>query len=191
MSFKNRLDQNVEAIVDSGNRVVTTEIDHDNIHLGKDFKSWVNFGSISAGSSVNILIKTPLTHSIHWRPDNPKPSVDKLRIKIFRSPTIAEDGEGTPLPRINQNDELRIESTVLLFTGPTLTDDGTQIDEDFLPGSVGVGNAKSGSELDQGNEKVLDNDTYYLLRYTNESSSACILNSKFNWYEILIPVEEI
>lgn len=180
-AFKNRASENVEALVDPASRAIVVDIDHDNIHLGKEFRSWINAGSLAAGASVNILIKTG-AKEVHWRPSNPKPTSDKLRVKFFKDATASADG--TPLPKINANQVIDAASTIGLFSGPTLTADGSQLHESFLPGATGVGGVRNGSELGPGAEWPLKPSTNYLIRYTNESSGASILNVTFDWYEI-------
>lgn len=184
MYFRNRANVNVEALVDTANRTIGVDIDHDNIHIGKDFSSYINFGSIAAGASVNILIVTPSDKEIHWRPSNPKPTADKLRILLFEGATVTAGNEGSPMPKINRQRILKTASGLGLYSAPTIGADGTQIDGDFLPGSTGVGGTREGSELSERSELVLDKSTKYILRYTNESSSASILNVRFNWYEV-------
>ena len=179
--FKNRLSQNVEAVVDTGDRLVTTEIDHDNIHLGKNFRSWVNAGSIAAAGVFNVLIKTG-AKEVHWRQSNPKPTADKLRLQFFEDTTVSANG--TALTLKNCNRQSAVTPQVTLFHTPTITADGTQIAETYLPGSTGTGGVRNGSELGQQAEWVLKSNAIYLIRYTNESSGASIININFDWYEI-------
>jgi len=184
MVFRNRAGVNVEALVDTASRTIGVDIDHDNIHLGKDFSSWINFGSVAAGASVNILIVTPADKEIHWRPSNPKPTADKLRIKLFEGATVTAPNVGTAMPLVNKNRLLKTASGILLYSAPTIGADGTQIAEDFLPGSTGVGGVRTGNEQGEKSEWVLDKSIKYILRFTNESSGANILNIRLSWYEI-------
>lgn len=173
------LEQSQERVTKAQKEITT---DHAYIHEGKLFVALTK-NTLSAGTSRYISIVTPSNGKyIHYRNERVQSSADKVTIELFEDATVtAETGtEKTPInhSRISSN-----VSTVLVRDGVTVTNDGTLINQSFISGGTGAGQARSGEETSQENEFVLKRNTVYVVKITNGSTGDNIIQCSPLWYE--------
>lgn len=163
-------------------------IEHVEIHKGNVFHVEIHKGnvfsvlyknSILASSSVYIQIKTG-TKSMHLKPTNFSTDGDKFTISFFEEPVL-QDGV-TPVTIINRNRNSVNTPLTVFYSDPTVTSDGTKIDEFYLGGSYGQ--KITGSDIISGvDEFILKPNTNYLYKITNEGVSDAIIMTKLFFYE--------
>jgi hypothetical protein len=77
------------------------------------------------------------------------------------------------------------DSGVIIRRGDTYTNVGTQIVPltGYLPGSVGVGQNRTGGTSGGGEEIILKPNTVYVYKIVNGSDSANLVSINWNWYK--------
>lgn len=157
-------------------KTVTT--DHAYIHQGIFFESSLT-ATLTAGGSINFVIKTPSDVFIHWRPALVSCSGDKLTISLYEGCTT---GAGTLISSYNHN---RIKTAIASLTitrTATVTSDGTLISRNYIGGGTGVGGNRSGGTTGIENEWIFKQSTNYCLRFTNGSSADNAIIANAVWY---------
>ena len=108
-----------------------------------------------------------------------------LHLRIFESPTVSVDG--TPIIPTNQNRNYDDAAATEIYTGPTTTDDGDQLQVQYL-GASGAGNQSSavaehvlGEEWFAKFSQTVDTD--YLFRIENLSGGEIDISINFLFYE--------
>jgi len=162
--------------------IKSISIEHANIHAGLSFSAF-NKSTITAGATLLFSFKTPSTGYVHYRPAGIFPSGDNVNLELYGDATI--NVAGTALVASNRN---RISTNVSLSelrVGTTFTVNGTLINGlgAFLPGTTGVGQARSGNTSIGTDEIVLKQNTVYRLVCINGSSASNTIGFNFNWYE--------
>lgn len=152
----------------------TVSYDHYEIHSGSHFfnKDWVDLGN---GATYDILVVTPDT--------------TKWTHLIFNIGTEAEtnitwykdtitSNDGTLLPVINRNGNSATVNGTLLYHTPTITNVGTP----FALYKSGSGKLSGGTSR-ANNEAIFEQNTKYLLRITNATTSNNWVDWIIDWYE--------
>lgn len=103
-----------------------------------------------------------------------------LDIGFYEDATIAANG--TEIFAVNKNRNASDTHTLRVFTAPTVTLDGTQIESGFLP-ITGGGNTGGRADLFS-TEWILAPSTSYLVKITNNDAQAVDINYNFLWYEV-------
>lgn len=165
--------------VTGGRSVIDT--DHKAIHDSIRFKVFKKF-TLNSNATAYISLKTPADRFIHYRKEKVSTSADKVDIELFENAVIA-DGTGTVFIPVNHDRITPKFSMVTVKIDPTVTNEGTKIDESFIGGGTGTGSARTGSETAQDEEIVLNKNTTYLVKITNGSSTQNIVQVKPSWYE--------
>jgi hypothetical protein len=161
--------------------LITIPPEHHEIHCGDSYEMTHSI-DLTNGQIYNILIIVPNATGTgqaqklwHF-----KPEVDteaEALIEFFEVPTYSS--AGTTLTSYNRNRQLA--GTYTDFLGithtPTLTGDGTKI---YIK-RIGSGKV-SGGASNRADEFVLKNNTPYLLRVTNATTSANWCNFDLNYY---------
>lgn len=135
-----------------------------NTKLGLQFYVQIALPTISAGNTTNIYFKTGAT-----------PCLIKLRefsgrgeavsIQVFKQPTVSANG--TPVTIQNFNDENPATATMQVFTGATVTNNGTAWgDPQRIYGASATGQRASGN-LVPGGDRVLKKNSSYLVVVSN------------------------
>lgn len=137
--------------------------------------------SILAGATFDISFTTPADKDIRTYPSVINTSTDKVTFQYFENAVVTG---GTTVTPFAQNRQLGIVSGVNMKQGVTTTNTGTQIAQTWLPGSVGVGQSRSGS-LSGGGETFwkLKRNTTYLLRFINGSTESNVVQLNEIWVE--------
>ncbi len=89
-------------------------------------------------------------------------------VEFFNQPTFS--AAGTDVPFFNRNNGSGKRADSILTVGPTITDDGTQVAEGFIP--AGIRNREVGGAIETGLLRILAAGTAVLLRLTNISGAA-------------------
>ncbi len=146
---------------------------HERIHGGQMFAGSVLDLAVGAGADLEILIR--VAGGAHFRPRLAAGA--DISASLFEDPTTSADG--TPVPAINRNRFSATAAETLIFSGPTVTVDGTLLLSNFVPGGSGF---LSGGGSDDFLEWILSPGDY-LGRITNESTGATQVAIILDWYE--------
>ncbi len=129
--------------------------------------------------TIYIQIKTG-TKTVHFKPMNFFTDGDNFTIEFFESPTLT-DGI-TSITAINQNRTSVNTPLTVFYSDPTVTSDGTKIDEFYLGGSYGQ--KVAGSDIVVGiDEIVLKPNTDYLYKITNGGTADANILMRLFFYE--------
>ncbi len=163
-SVQNR--QQVE--VDSfDNALVVIDAAHANIHRGAMFSASAS-EEIAVGGILDWLLRVPAGESVHIEFFA---SVEhSMRGFFFEAPTTTKDG--LSLLSHNRNRSSALTPNLLVFTAPTVTDDGQLLMDYFMGG--GNRTSASGGERSPKNEWVLSPGDY-LLRISNTTITPGII----------------
>ena len=153
--------------------------DHVYIHKGRLFETFRN-ASVNAAATMDISFLTSATGYVHIRPSAVSTSGDKVTIAFYEGVIMTV---GTGMTAYNHNRNSVIVPTAIVKHTPTVTNTGTLIAQGYIGGGTGVGGSRSGGERGDINEWVLKPNTQYLLRLTNGSSAANIIQANVLWYE--------
>lgn len=153
--------------------------DHAYIHQGIFFEVSIN-KTITPSGTYNIVLQTPSTDYIHFRPANIATSGDKLTISLHEDCTATG---GATVASYNHNRTKTAVATMTVITSATITADGTLIHQSYIGGGTSQGSNRSGSSVGQSNEWILKQNTKYLLRLVNGSTTDNVVVTNQVWYE--------
>ena len=102
-------------------------------------------------------------------------------LEIFAYESTTFSNAGTSVPAGNMNRTSANVATMTVTHTPTITDNGNQLLNAFIPG--GDGNRAVGGLLRGDAEWILAPNTVYYLRCINRSGSAVPIGAIFEWYE--------
>jgi len=172
-------DAGVPVVESYSGAIRTIETDHAMIHDGKGFQLSGEIISLANGADAYFLIDP--TTPIHWR--NYKFSADTapINIRLFENPTTTANG--TVLSPLNRNRLSATVSTSAIYSGPTVTADGTEL---YLTRIVGTGSGanRTGENVGLPLEWIIDGGNTYLLKVSNTSGGVANLTYEFFWYEL-------
>lgn len=163
------------AHVDSiNNSLVTMNEIHRNIHLGIFFSATrLELGLVNDGDLNLLVIATSRTH-VRFTV-----SVEgQAQVAFFEGTTVTDNG--TPILAANRNRNSAKTATTTVFHAPTITADGTELTQTFIPG--GTGGSSEGSSKTSFEEWLLAPGNY-LLRLTNTSGTASDVSAAIEFYE--------
>lgn len=131
-----------------------------------------------------FLLRTPILTFPHIQLMKLNFGKGDIDFVAYEDATVAVDG--TPLPVVNPNRNSAETEALLLFGEPTITDNGTQIFELWVPPTAtGVGQSANGIEgVGQASEWILKPSCDYLVVLTNNSGTTISFSYEFAWYEI-------
>ena len=161
----------------------TIEVEHANIHEGVLFETYGKFTLVANTGTKSITFKTPTTGYVHFRPTTLVSSADKLTVEYYEGATVTA-ATGTALTAVNHNRGSSKTSGTTILDAPTITGAGTKFMQIYIPGATGTGGTRSGSTAGlSGSEWVLKQNTVYVVKFTNASTSANDVQANFQWYE--------
>jgi hypothetical protein len=168
-------------LVQSGvDGLVTTNLANGSTESGLLFQSFHKF-DVVAGATYNISFTTPANKDIYSYPSVISTSADKVTFQYFEGATATG---GTATTRTCQNRQISATSGVVMNGGATVSVAGTQLAQAWLPGSAGVGQARSGALSGGGdNYWKLKRNTTYILRFINGSTSTNSIQLNEIWLE--------
>lgn len=104
-----------------------------------------------------------------------------LLTQVFKGPTYSG---GSSIPYFNLNDRNPVAGGVTVISGATVTAPGTQFGAPTYDiGTAGQGNTTVSTFSTLGQERLLNPNTTYMLRITNDSGSTQRVSSYLSWYE--------
>lgn len=153
-------------------------------HQGKMFHASIKVTGILDAGIENILFKVPAGVFPHLHKTRTNVGAGDVDIVSYEGTTVSADGAAVTVDNTNRNSSNTPDMTI--FTGPTITGDGTEIHRLWLPpAGVGIGRSAIGlSGAEAGEEWVLKPATNYLHRLTNNSGSTISAWFEFLFYEV-------
>lgn len=132
---------------------------------GRMFRNFHKFDLLDEGIG-NILIKTGAKYTKVFL--DAQGNGDCL-VEIYKDTTVSADG--TPMSAGNFNFNSSNTPVTTWFTGPTITADGTYIAQTYILGGSGVvtPSATKAAASMEGLDVILEPNTNYLIRFTNEA----------------------
>ena len=177
-----KIDQHVVDVL-SGCLTTITNL-HRHVHEGKAFEIYKVVTGLANNAHTYIELKTPLTDLIHLKNTSFWISEGPVLLKIIEAPTLTTGT--TPFVPVNLNRRLKdgsvIASGAVVKVDPTGISGGTEI-KAFRFGVSGVGSQESESVVRNEIERLLREDTTYLLDLQNLSGSAIDLTMSMIYYE--------
>lgn len=161
----------------TGGIYVLSEMTH-GIHKG-DAYSFSADGSILGASSLYFMGVTG-NKQIHFDLFSGDFQKGGIRISFYESPTTTLDG--TAQTPINMNFASANISTMLLYSTPTITTNGTIKATKFLP-ITGSGSNIPPAAGELAGGRVLKANTKYLFRIENTDAVACSFGVNFVWHD--------
>jgi hypothetical protein len=151
-------------------------IDHTvaGIHAGNMF--WHSSGNSLAGGASAYLLFITGTLPVHMVSNILKTDNAPVAIGFFESPTTSANG--VALPVIAKNRQASNASQSLVYGGPTVSSEGTQLSMDVIYGAN-----KEASSMGLPSEWLLKPSTKYLFKVTNNASQTLNYMGAFGWME--------
>lgn len=157
--------------------------EHHEIHCGDSYEtSFVQ--DLTNGQVYYVLIVVPNEAGTY--PDQNQKlyhlrgtvfSEAEATVEFYEAPTVGESGEGTALSVVNRNRNSTNIDFLDIYKGSTITSDGTWLETNKLGSGI-----KVGGEANRTDEWVLKNNTSYILKITNDTTTANYVNVKLNYY---------
>lgn len=144
-------------------------------------------GMVDTGTH-EYLIVVPADIYPHLNRVNFSVGAGDIDIESYEGATASDNG--VALTSFNTNRNSGNTPGMVVYTGPTLTDDGTNIHVAWVPPTVsGVGqsNPDGVADVDAGEEWILKPSTNYMIRLTNNSGETIAFRYEYHWYEIDYP----
>lgn len=159
--------------------IVNIDIIHNRIHRGQFFS--VDFLNIALADDaiLEMLIRVPAEKSAHTRVLAEVGG--DARQTFLENPTITDDGAS--LTPINRNRFSSLATDILLFSGPTVTVDGTVLQDTII--AAGRGPLSGGGGGGTFEEYVL-NPGDYVYRVKNISGNVQPASIQIDFYENII-----
>ncbi len=164
------------------NAIKNVDVNHANIHAGMAF-NLLTKQSLTSSQVFNLVLTTGATKYIHLTPAIIIASGENFDLQIYENCTSTG---GTPATIIGHN---RVHSNTFEVNArlaPTITSDGTLIDQTFIGGGSGGNGASStsfGNSVNSNNEFILKLNTNYLFRITNGGDGTALAFLKLFGYE--------
>lgn len=114
---------------------------------------------------------------------------DEITYQAFREPTTSADG--TPITPVNRNANSKIKSTVETYFTPTVSAPGAGLPSVYMPGATGQGNSTVGQFDRDGLIRILEPNTTYLTRVTNDGAkNPANIELYLQWVELDDPLPQ-
>lgn len=136
--------------------------------------------TITAGTTKKLGLTMPANKQIRIFPATIVSSVDKLTFKVYEGSTFTG---GTVVSSFNQDRNSTDTSDVILTEDPTVTVNGTQFVQAYLPGSTGVGQTRTGANSGGETFWKFKPNTKYVVELVNDSLSDNIVQITHVWIE--------
>lgn len=157
----------------------TIEQEHATIHDGNGYQLSGEIAALANAASAYFLIDP--SAPIHWRDYRLFSDDAPIDIEFFENPTTTDNG--TTLTPLNRNRLSANTSTAAVYSGPTVTADGSRLYISRIVGT-GTGANKTGEVEGLPVEWIIDGGNTYLLKVTNNSGGPVDLIYQFFWYEL-------
>ena len=163
---------------DITNSVEVIDWEHARIHAGKAFTSSQLFSLGNNATTYHLFRNSSATNYPHIRTLLVSASGSPVELHLYESPTIT--GTGTPQTSSNNNRASLNTANLLMYSGATVSADGTFLASDIIVGGKSTGGA--GTENAQ-REWVLKPATDYILKLVNVGAGNISYGLKIFWYE--------
>jgi hypothetical protein len=141
--------------------------------------------SVANGADLDFGIVTAVGTFVHWRKLIWSLEDSPCDIKVYEGATFTG---GTNEPPINQNRASSNASTTQMLNGVSVTDVGDLLHDRYVPSNGGAGINTIGIVTPTTDEEwILNHNTKYLVRFTNNSGGTIVANYEFQGYEIGYP----
>jgi hypothetical protein len=162
---------------DISNAIITINLEHSKIHQGEGWEVSIETGNIASAASYYVLFKTSEGYRPHLRSYEVTATDSPITIRLFEGATVSADGSEVTARNRNRNES--DVNGISVFSQPTVTNEGTRLETDFIPTS---GNKAGGNVGSFYEEFVLKPSTNYLIKITNGSNNT--VDAFFNafWY---------
>jgi hypothetical protein len=153
-------------------------------HDGMVFHASGKVVGLANGADAEFAMIVPagsFPHVQRVRLDTERGDID---LTMYEGSTFSNDG--TPITAHNVNRNSSNTALVIPHASPTITDDGTLFHTHWVPATAsGVGASSGVMDINAfGEEWILQSNTKYLFRITNNSGGAIDYRYEFVWYEI-------
>lgn len=156
-------------------RLVAISPAHSAVHLGYSY-TIAAFETLANTEVGNFLFSVPDIAPLYCHVVIEVGNSVECLYEMFEGTTVSANG--SEYSSVNRNRNSTNEALMKVYSGPTVTADGSII----LTSKVGVAK-KYGGQVRSENEFVLKNNTNYMLRVTNLASGDNIINGLVSWYE--------
>jgi len=167
-----------------GTRAMTTQSYIEaNVKNGVQFEVSSYNAALAAGASQDtifatgskiVLVKTRLIGH-----DSNK----EVEARVYKN-TAFTAGSGSVVPSFNLNDRNPVASTITIRAGATIQNIGTEFGAPtYSIGTSGQGQNTVGTYQNSGFERLLQPNTNYALRVTNNGTQPCQIAAYLSWYE--------
>ena len=166
--------------------ILTIPVEHHEIHCGDSYEATF-VGELGNGDSIDILIVVPDEGLTETEPGLQQ-AVKQYHLKgavsveaegtveFFEGVTVSANGTAIPIFNRNRNAATYVDF-LAIYQGATTTVTGTRIEVQK------VGSGKSaGGEAGRSDEWILKDNTSYVLRITNNTTSANYYSLKLDYY---------
>jgi len=150
---------------------------HHEIHEGEAYAMGSIFLGIADNANADILIK-PIGSSLHATFFGT--SEGNAEARLLENPTIGDSG--TQITPVNKNRTTSNESSSEIWTGPTVTSEGTVLYAGLMGG--GTKNQTIGGAAEERDEIILNDGSLYITRITNKAGTAKNISIGCLYYEV-------
>lgn len=178
------LDERIRSYDPQLHAVTVVESTHRMAHDGFVYHTSGKVLAVANGASVNVLMRTPADNFPHWNRAKFSFGRGDWDVLTFEDTVVSADG--TPITNIkNTNRNSTNTPGLLIFSSPTITDDGDPMHILWaVPTGTGQGNTIGISDVSNGEEWIMKPATNYMVRLTNNSGAASDMSYEFLWYEL-------
>lgn len=159
--------------------LLTMPVEHHEIHCGDSYESRVT-GDLTNGQVINysIIVPNSTGSGQTLKLFHLKLTIDteaEALIQIYKDSTLSNNG--TPITIFNRNHNSALVDYLGFNVTPTITTDGTL----FYTKRIGSGKT-FGGQAGRENEIILKNNSKYLIRITNATTSDNYYNIEMDYY---------
>lgn len=158
------------------NARVSIDQEHYQLHKSRCFETF-DQQTITGSNTFDYLLITPSTAGLHCHLVMSVEADAKCFISLYEGTTVSANG--TALATFNNFRDSASVAGMLVYTAPTITAIGTQIDL-HMTGS----GEKAGGQVRVGDEWILKNNAKYTVRVT-AGGTGCIAVTALHWYELV------
>ncbi len=158
--------------------ITTITVPHNRIHVGDMYSASHLFTSIGAAADAEVLIKVGSNKYLHFMFSISAGA--ESYVYIFEGPTITTNGTEVQIRNMNRFSSNTSDANV--YYTPTIGVDGTQICVGLLPGAIKKNDM--GGNIRPDTEWILNKNTDYLIRVTNNGTGAEPVAIQLEWYEV-------
>lgn len=161
-------------VIDGFGYVKVLQSSNASVHDGKMFEH-SSGNSLASGLSASLLFITG-SKEVHMLNNYLKADNNPVRIEFYENCIVSANG--VLLPSVNKNRNSATVAESMVYGGPTVTSQGTQLSVDAI-----FGGNKAGGASEQVAEWLLKPNTKYLFKVTNQAAQTLNYVGGFDWSE--------